>query len=179
VQTLRDGGYEVFIDLKLHDIPSTVNKAARVLGGLGASYTTIHAIGGVAMLRAGVEGFAEGARSAGFPEPTPLAVTVLTSDAGAPPHVLPNRVVTALEAGAGGVICAGTDVRDIRQLAPRFTIVVPGIRPSGTPTHDQARSTTPQDALAAGADILVVGRAVTEADDPAAAAESLHASLIP
>jgi orotidine-5'-phosphate decarboxylase len=177
VETLRDGGYEVFVDLKLHDIPSTVNKAARVLGGLGATYTTIHAAGGVAMLHAGVEGFAEGARAAGVPAPTVLAVTVLTSDAGAPAHILPNRVAAALDAGAGGVVCAGSDVRDIRQLAPRLTIVVPGIRPAGSPTHDQVRATTPEDALAAGADVLVIGRAVTAADDPAAAAASLVQSL--
>jgi orotidine-5'-phosphate decarboxylase len=179
VETLRDGGYEVFVDLKLHDIPSTVNRAARVLGGLGASYTTVHAIGGVAMLRAGVDGFADGAEAAGMPEPTVLAVTVLTSDSGAPPHILPNRVATALDGGARGVVCAGSDVHDIRQLAPRLEIVVPGIRPAGSPTHDQARTSTPQEAFAAGADVLVVGRAVTAADDPPAAAEALVRSLRP
>ena len=177
IETLRSGGYEVFVDLKLFDIPTTVNKAARVLGGLGAAYTTIHAMGGVPVLRAGVEGFLEGARSAGHPEPTALAVTVLTSDGDAPPHILPKRVSTALEAGAGGVVCAGIDVHDIRQLAPRFTIVVPGIRPSGAPTHDQARASTPQEAIAAGADVLVVGRAVTAADDPVQAAAALVESL--
>jgi orotidine-5'-phosphate decarboxylase len=177
VETLRAGGYQVFVDLKLHDIPTTVNKAARVLGGLGARYTTIHAIGGVSVLKAGVEGFADGAESAGHPVPTSLAVTVLTSDGDAPPHILPKRVSVALDAGAGGVVCAGGDVHDIRQLAPRLTIVVPGIRPAGAPTHDQARASTPSEALHAGADILVVGRAVTAADDPAAAAAALVAGI--
>jgi orotidine-5'-phosphate decarboxylase len=107
----------------------------------------------------------------------PLAVTVLTSDGGAPPHVLPNRVATAIEAGAGGVVCAGTDVHDVRLLAPRLLLVVPGTRPPGAPSHDQVRITTPAEALAAGAGLLVIGRVVTDAADPAAAARDLVAAL--
>jgi orotidine-5'-phosphate decarboxylase len=177
VASLIDLGYEVFLDLKLHDIPTTVHKAARVVGAYGARYLTIHAMGGPVMLRAGVEGFREGAAAAGLADPVPLAVTVLTSDDGAPPHVLPNRVVTAVEAGAGGLICAGTDVANVRELAPRLVLIVPGTRPSGSPTHDQARVTTPAEALDAGADLLVIGRVVTDAADPVAAAESLVAAL--
>jgi orotidine-5'-phosphate decarboxylase len=104
-------------------------------------------------------------------------VTVLTSDGDAPEHVLPARVGLAVEAGAGGLVCAGTDVDLVTQLAPRLTIVVPGTRPEGAPTHDQARVTTPAVALAAGADLLVVGRAVTAADNPSEAAASLVGSL--
>src|SRR5205085_845067 len=81
-------GLEVFLDLKLHDIPTTVKKSARVAGALGASYLTLHARAGAVMLRAGVDGFREGAAAGGLPEPTALAVTILTSDADAPEHIL-------------------------------------------------------------------------------------------
>jgi orotidine-5'-phosphate decarboxylase len=177
VTALVDMGYDVFLDLKLHDIPTTVHKAARVIGAYGARYLTMHAMGGPVMVRAGVEGFREGAEAAGIVDPVPLAVTVLTSDNGAPPHVLPNRVATAIEAGAGGLVCAGTDVHGVRLLAPRLTLVVPGTRPTGAPTHDQARITTPAAALAAGADLLVIGRIVTDAADPVDAARELVAAL--
>jgi orotidine-5'-phosphate decarboxylase len=102
---------------------------------------------------------------------------VLTSDADAPPHILGKRVQAALEGGCKGVVCAAADVREVKQLAPRFVTVVPGIRPAGTATHDQARPATPESAIAEGADLLVIGRAVTHADDPAAAANDLAASL--
>jgi orotidine-5'-phosphate decarboxylase len=177
VQALRDLGYDVFLDLKLHDIPTTVEKAARVAGAMGAKYLTIHAMGGPVMLRAGVDGFFEGAAAAGHATPVPLAVTVLTSDGDAPAHILPKRVELAIEAGAKGLICAGTDLGFVRELVPRFTLVVPGTRPAGVAANDQARVTTPEEALGAGADILVIGRAVTAADDPIAAAEALVTSL--
>jgi orotidine-5'-phosphate decarboxylase len=170
-------GYEVFLDLKLHDIPTTVEKSARVVGATGVTYLTIHAMGGPVMLRAGVEGFLEGALAAGLPQPVPLAVTVLTSDSGAPAHILPKRVELAVESGAKGLICAGPDLGFIRELVPRFTLVVPGTRPTGVSTHDQARTCTPAEALDAGADILVIGRAVTHADNPVKAAEALVSTL--
>jgi orotidine-5'-phosphate decarboxylase len=154
-----------------------VEKSARVIGAYGATYLTIHAMGGPVMLRAGVEGFVEGALAAGFERPVPLAVTVLTSDNDAPDHILPKRIGLAVEAGAGGVICAGTDVALVRQLAPRLRTVVPGTRPPGFPMHDQARVTTPAEAIAAGADLLVIGRAVTSASDPTTAAKELVAGL--
>ncbi len=177
VTSMSELGFDVFCDLKLHDIPTTVNKAARVLGSIGASYLTLHAQGGTAMLRAGVDGLAEGAAEAGLDTPIALGVTVLTSDGDAPPHVLPKRVLSAVEAGCGGLVCAAADVREARQYAPRLCIVVPGIRPSGSPTHDQARAATPRDAIDAGADLLVVGRAVTAAADPAAAAAAIAAEI--
>ena len=170
-------GYRVFLDLKMHDIPTTVHRAARVVAALGIDYLTLHAQGGVAMLRAGVEGLAEGSEGAGLVAPTALAVTVLTSDDAAPEHILPKRVGAAVESGCGGIVCAAADVRDAALFAPRLTIVVPGIRPEGVAAHDQARAATPRDALDAGADLLVVGRAVTEASDPAAAAAALVASI--
>lgn len=177
VQMLIDDGYEVFLDLKMADIPTTVRKAANVLGALGVSYLTLHAFAGPAVLRAGVEGLSEGAERAGLPMPRALAVTVLTSDADAPPHILAKRVTAAVEARCAGVVCAASDVAEAKEIAPRLLTVVPGLRPAGTPTHDQARAATPADAFAAGADLLVIGRAVTAAANRAAAASELVASL--
>ena len=177
VGSVADLGYDVFLDLKLHDIPTTVRKAARVIGALGASYLTLHARSGPVMLRAGVEGLAEGAERAGLPHPVALAVTVLTSDGDAPAHILGHRVAAAVEAGCGGLILAASDVHEAKQLAPRMLAVVPGIRMPTSEAHDQARPSTPADAVREGADLLVIGRTVTDASDPVAAAEALTASL--
>jgi orotidine-5'-phosphate decarboxylase len=177
IESMVDLGYDVFADLKLHDIPTTVGRASRVLGSLGVTYVTMHAFGGVDMLRAGVEGLREGASRAGAAEPTALAVTVLTSDRGAPAHIVPKRVAAALEGGCGGLVCAVSDVREARLLGPRLTIVTPGIRTAGSPVHDQARAATPQEAFDAGSDLLVIGRVVTEAPDPVVAASELVESL--
>jgi orotidine-5'-phosphate decarboxylase len=178
VSMLAELGMKVFLDVKLHDIPTTVARAARVIGCLGVSHLTLHAFGGVPMLRAGVEGLAEGASRAGLEPPIALAVTILTSDDGAPPHILGKRVQAALEGGCGGIVCAASDVREAKLLAPRLTAVVAGIRPPGMDSHDQARAGTPHGALAAGADLLVVGRAVTAAPDRARAAAELADSLV-
>jgi len=177
VVSIANLGYKVFLDLKLHDIPTTVGRAARVIGAFGVSYVTMHAFGGVPMLRAGVEGLAEGAAGAGLPQPIALAVTILTSDAGAPPHILGGRVRNALEARCGGVVCAEKDVREARQLGPNLTIVVPGMRMQGDDSNDQARAGTPRSAIEAGASLLVIGRSVTAAQDRKAAAEAIHKSL--
>ena len=177
VQMLIADGYDVFLDLKMADIPTTVRKAARVLGAIGVSYLTMHAFAGPSVLRAGVEGLTEGAELAGLEMPTALAVTVLTSDADAPAHILAKRVTAAVEAGCGGFVCAASDVNEAKQIAPRMLAVVPGLRPVGSPTHDQARSATPAEALAAGADLLVIGRAVTAAENKGAAAAELVAAL--
>lgn len=177
VTHLVEMGMDVFLDLKFHDIPTTVGKAARVAGSLGASYLTLHAFGGVTMLRSGVEGLAEGAARAGLPEPVALAVTILTSDDGAPPHILGKRVQAAVEGGCGGIVCSASDVHEAKQLAPRLAAVVPGIRVAGSASHDQRRPATASSALASGADLLVVGRAVTATPDRAAAAARLVASL--
>jgi orotidine-5'-phosphate decarboxylase len=174
---LRELGYDVFVDLKLHDIPTTVGKASRVLGALGASYVTMHAFGGRDMLRAGDQGLREGAAAAGLEEPTSLAVTILTSDVGAPPHILGKRLAVAMEAGCGGLVCAAADLEEARTIAPKMTRVVPGIRLAGAATHDQARPATPGEAAAAGADILVIGRTVTQADDRSAAAAAIAAEV--
>ena len=177
VGLLSEAGFKVFLDLKLHDIPTTVNKAARVIGSFGASYLTLHAHGGPVMLRAGVDGLNDGAQAAGLPSATALAVTVLTSDRGAPAHILGQRVASAVEGKCGGVVCAAADAQEAKQMAPRLMVAVTGIRAEGTETHDQARAATPQQAFDAGADLVVIGRAVTLASDRAAAAEALLAGL--
>jgi len=177
IGAMRDLGYQVFLDLKLFDIPTTVNRATKVLGALGVDYLTLHARGGVDMLRAGVEGLQEGAHGAGLPAPTALAVTVLTSDDGAPAHIVPSRVRVALDGGCGGLILAAEDLQTARELAPRLKRVVPGIRLAGGPRHDQSRAASPQQAAANGADLLVIGRTVTGAEDPAAAAAAVAAAI--
>jgi orotidine-5'-phosphate decarboxylase len=173
VSALSAEGYRVFLDLKLHDIPTTVSRAARVLGGLGISFTTVHTLGGEAMVRAAVSGMAEGASAAGAPTPSVLGVTVLTSEADAAPETLASRARLAAAAGCGGLVCGASDLPVTRLAAPGLLTVVPGIRPSGTPTDDQARASTPAAAIAAGADILVIGRAVTAAEDPEAMAAAV------
>ena len=177
VASLVDDGFQVFLDLKLHDIPTTVRRAARVIGALGASYLTLHAQSGAVMLRAGVDGLHDGAEAAGLAPPTALAVTILTSDADAPPHILGKRVSAGVEGGCGGIVCAAADVHEAKQLAPRMLAVVPGIRPAHGERHDQARSATPQQAFDLGADMLVIGRPVTGAPDPAKAAAEVYESL--
>ena len=177
VAPLRELGYDVFVDVKLHDIPTTVGRAARVLGAVGASYVTMHAFGGRTMLRAGDQGLREGGSAAGLPNPTSLAVTILTSDTGAPSHILGKRLTTAMEAGCGGIVCAAADLEEARTFAPAMTRVVPGIRLAGDDSHDQARPSTPAEAAAGGADLLVIGRSVTAADDRPAAAAAVAAEV--
>ena len=173
ISALTVEGYRVFLDLKLHDIPTTVARAARVIGGLGVGFTTVHTQGGDAMVRAAVEGMAEGAHAAGAPAPCVLGVTVLTSDVVAPSEVLVERAALAQKAGCGGLVCAASDLALVRAAAPGLLTVVPGIRPVGADVGDQARVATPGSAVRAGADLLVVGRAVTSAEEPEKVAAGL------
>ena len=173
VEELRAAGFEVFLDLKLHDIPNTVGRASAAVAATGADLVTMHAAGGVDMLRAGVDGLAEATRPAGAGKPLALAITVLTSDPVATPGLLAQRARSAAEAGCGGVVCAAGDLPVIGAVAPGLLRVVPGIRPRGATADDQARVATPAEAAAAGAEVLVVGRPVTAAPDPAAAAAAL------
>jgi len=154
-----------------------VHRAARVVGSLGGSFLTLHSAGGHAMLEAGVEGLTEGAHGAGFVSPVALAVTVLTSEPEAPAQLLVDRVVAAVGAGCGGVVCAAPDLATVRAAGPGLQTVVPGIRASGGSIDDQRRVATPAGAIAAGADLLVVGRAVTRSDDPAASAAAIAAEV--
>ena len=167
------GGFRVFVDLKLHDIPTTVGRAARVLGALGVSLPTVHTSGGLTMVEAATSGMADGASSAGLPLPCVLGVTILTSDANATPDELTRRAQIAAQGGCGGVVCAASDLSVVSAAAPGLRKVVPGIRPSDASVDDQARVATPGAAVRAGADLLVIGRAVTAASDPVAAARSV------
>ena len=175
VEALAAPGRSIFLDLKLHDIPTTVGKAARQVGRLGVGYVTLHTAGGADMLRAGVEGLEAGAAESGCDRPVALGVTVLTSDPDA--SAFPARLGAAVAGGCGGVVCS---VRELPTVKDRSALlaVVPGIRLPGGATHDQARVGTPAEAIAAGADVLVIGRAVTAASDPEAAAAALSAALL-
>lgn len=176
-------GSRVFLDIKLHDIPNTVQRAARRAGELGVWLLTLHTQGGPDMLAAGVRGLRDGAASArpgaAVPgaEPVALGVTVLTSDAEAAPDVLVARAELARESGCGGLVCAAPDLPAVSTVAAGMLRVVPGIRPAGASQADQRRVATPAAAIAAGADVLVIGRAVTAAPDPDAAAAAIVAEV--
>jgi orotidine-5'-phosphate decarboxylase len=178
---VRDEGVAVFADLKLHDIPTTVGRAAAVIGRTGAAFLTTHTSGGLAMVRAAVEGVEHGAAVAGHPAPVTLGVTVLTSDPDSGPEVLAQRVAVAVAAKCRGLVCAVPDAARARTLHPRAVILCPGIRPAGASRDDQARVADPAAAIEAGADLLVLGRAVTHTPAPesaaAAAADEVAAAL--
>ena len=178
VHTLRDRGFEVFLDLKLHDIPNTVAGAVRSVTGTGASLLTIHASGGERMMQAA----AEAAQQAGAPRL--LAVTVLTSMEGAdlngvgvlatPGDQVMRLARLAQLTGITGMVCSPQEVCSLRAaLAPETMLVVPGIRSSGDTVGDQRRVATPASAIRDGASLLVVGRPITQAADPAAAAAAI------
>ncbi len=183
VREVRGLGMPVFLDLKLHDIPNTVERAARNAAGLGVTMLTVHASGGEAMLRAAVAG----AATAEHP-PIVLAVTVLTSlddvdlaDLGVPGGAA-GRVRAwaelARRTGCGGVVCSPHETAALRAaLGGGFLLVTPGVRPAGAAAADQRRVATPRDAVRAGADLLVVGRPITGAADPGAAADAILAEL--
>lgn len=168
----------VFLDLKFHDIPTTVAGAARACAGQGVAMLTVHASGGAAMIAAAVEA---------APDVAVLAVTVLTSlddadlaQVGQPASAVqvPHLARLAVQAGAAGVVCAATDLGAVRAaIGPTPLTVVPGIRAEGAAPDDQARVATPRAAMRAGASRLVVGRSITRADDPGAAARAILAEL--
>lgn len=170
-------GLPVFLDLKLHDIPNTVAGAMRALAPLLPDIVTVHAAGGHAMMRA--------AKTSAPPGCKVIAVTVLTSlDAhdlaelglGMSPAALAERYAAAARAaGLDGLVCSAAEVKALKAAWPDALAVVPGVRPAGSEAGDQKRSMLPAEALAAGADILVVGRPITAASDPAAAARDLLA----
>jgi orotidine-5'-phosphate decarboxylase len=188
VAAMRELGYDVFVDLKLHDIPHQVEGAARALGALGAGMLTVHASGGPAMVEAAVGGCPPGAAAAGMPAPAVIAVTVLTSiDAETlravgvtdpPAEQAAGLAALAKTAGAQGVVCSPQEAADLRALlGPHALIVTPGVRPAGSDAGDQARIATPAAAFAAGASHIVIGRPVTGASDPAAAFEAIVTDL--
>ena len=184
VQKLRDRELEVFLDLKLHDIPNTVAGAVRTMASSGASLLTVHAGGGERMLRAA----AEAADRPGGPKL--LAVTVLTSlhnselaacgvsDSGDPAGLAQRQVLRlaglAQRAGIAGAVCSAQEVAAVREvMGPEATLVIPGIRPAGGSMDDQSRTATPAEAIARGASMLVVGRPITRAAKPAEIAAAI------
>jgi orotidine-5'-phosphate decarboxylase len=164
----------VFVDSKLHDIPTTVGRSAANIAQLGIAMLNVHALGGEAMMRAAVEGAAIGAERAGLPRPLVIAVTVLSSMAGEELASPASLAFEAREAGLDGVVVSGDDVADVRAVCgDRFCLVVPGIRPDGANGDDQVRVLTPAKAIDAGADYLVVGRPITGSTDPAGVARGI------
>jgi orotidine-5'-phosphate decarboxylase len=168
----------VFVDCKLHDIPTTVERASANVARLGVGMFNVHALGGIAMMRAAVDGARRGAEAAGVAMPLVLGVTVLSSHGGEGLASPASLAWEAREAGLDGVVVSGDDVRDVRDACgDAFCLVVPGIRPAGTNGHDQVRVLTPREAVERGADYVVVGRTITAAADPVGAARTVAREL--
>jgi orotidine-5'-phosphate decarboxylase len=170
---------QVFLDLKLHDIPVTVAGAARAVARLRPAMLTVHAAAGPAAIQAAAQA---------APASRIVAVTVLTSLdeadldriglAGPASAAVRRLAVLAVEAGATGLVCSPQEVADVRsEVGEDIMLITPGVRPAGTDVNDQARVATPEEALRAGADLLVIGRPITGAADPGAAAAAIAASL--
>jgi orotidine-5'-phosphate decarboxylase len=180
VSVVRGGSHvDLFLDLKLHDIPATVAGAAKSVARLKPTYLTVHATGGPAMIRAAV---------AAAPDVKIAGVTVLTSLAeadlaavglvGPATDAVRRLAVMAVECGARALVCSPHEVGLVRgEVGPDITLITPGVRPAGYGADDQARTATPEQALADGADLLVIGRPITAASDPGAAAAAIAASL--
>lgn len=183
VRKLTDMGLDVFLDLKYHDIPNTVAKACQAAADLNVWMLNVHALGGKAMLSAAREALE------GYPQrPKLIAVTILTSlhddeltavglSGNAKDNVL--RLANLVhDSGLDGVVCSPREIQPIRaQLPESFQLVTPGIRPAGSASDDQTRTLTPEQALLAGANYLVIGRPITAASDPVAALDNIRESL--
>jgi orotidine-5'-phosphate decarboxylase len=172
---------DIFLDLKLHDIPATVAGAARAVARLSPAYLTVHASGGPAMVAAA---------AAELPATRIAAVTVLTSLSdsdldrlgitGPSLQAVVRLATLAVEAGARALVCSPQEVASVRSaVGPEIVLITPGVRPAGAGTDDQARVATPEQALADGADLIVVGRPITGAADPGDAAAAIGASIRP
>jgi len=188
VRDLVGRGFRVFLDLKFHDIPNTVAQACAAATRLGVWMLNVHASGGATMMAAAREAVDRTAAATGRARPYLIAVTVLTSLRA--PDLAETGVCDGPEAqvlrlarlaqskGVDGVVCSSREAASLRAACgPQFLLVTPGIRPAGADTHDQARTATPAQALAAGADYLVIGRPITQAPDPQAALESIQRTL--
>ena len=183
VESLQRAGFEVFLDLKFHDIPNTVAAACKAAARLGVWMMNVHASGGAAMMQAAREAVPAGAKA-----PLLIGVTVLTSlkDAelaaigwsGSAADNVMRLARLAHANGLDGVVCSAREASVLREsIGPGFVSVTPGIRPAGGEAGDQARVVTPEDAVRAGAHFLVVGRPVTQAADPAASLRAIAASI--
>jgi orotidine-5'-phosphate decarboxylase len=188
VRELVRRGFRVFLDLKFHDIPNTVAQACAAATRLGVWMVDVHAAGGSAMLKAAREAVAEAAAETRRPRPLLIGVTVLTSltasdlaatGVSGTPEEQVLRLARLAQANAlDGVVCSAHEAATLRSACgPDFTLVTPGIRPAGTAAHDQARIATPEGAVAAGADYLVIGRAITQSPDPRHALDAINATI--
>jgi orotidine-5'-phosphate decarboxylase len=177
VDMVQEGGGKVFLDLKYHDIPATVGKAAAMATRLGVSMFNLHALGGLEMMRAAVEASREVTQKEGMTSPTILGVTVLTSlragdlqEVGITKpleEVVVQLAFLAQRAGLDGVVASPLEIKPLRETCGEdIVIVTPGVRPHKGPRHDQARVMTPHEAVEAGADYVVIGRPIREAADP-------------
>ena len=188
VRELVGRGFRVFLDLKFHDIPNTVGQACAAATRLGVWMLNVHAAGGRAMLAAARDAVATTAAAERRRRPLLIAVTVLTSLGAGDLEAIGVSVTLDAQAlrlaqlakagGLDGVVCSAREAAMLRSACGSgFTLVTPGIRPAGAATHDQARVTTPAEAIAAGADYLVIGRAITAASDPVRALSEINATL--
>ncbi len=186
---VAETGMPLFLDLKFHDIPNTVAGAIRSVAPLAPQILTIHTQGGPAMMQAAAESAAREADRYGLERPWVCGVTILTSlddnDLGAigvndpVPDQVERLASLAHKNGLDGMVCSPREISLARTAtSPDFKLIVPGIRPSGSAVGDQKRVMTPHDAVTAGANVLVIGRPITEADDPVAAALAIAESLV-
>lgn len=179
IRRIAELGLPIFLDLKLHDIPNTVAKAVQALAALRPAILTVHAVGGEAMLSAAKEAAPAGTKV--------VAVTVLTSldesdlactgVNSAPSDQVVRLAMLARDSGVDGIVCSGAEVATVRGLWQGGTLVVPGVRPAGTEVADQKRVVTPRQAFDDGASVIVIGRPITGAADPARAIMDIEASL--
>jgi orotidine-5'-phosphate decarboxylase len=188
VREIRATGAKVFLDLKFHDIPNTVAKAVAAAVALDVQMITVHTGGGSGMMRAAEESARQAAAEAGRPAPLVLGVTVLTSlDSNALAEVglaanvgrqVERLARLAAASGLRGLVCSPLEVAELRAFLPgEMQLVTPGIRPGGSAADDQKRTLTPREAIAAGANWLVIGRPIYGAENPRAAAEKILASV--
>lgn len=184
VTRVKDLGGKIFLDLKLHDIPNTVAQATRVLTGLGVDIFNVHASGGEEMMKKAADAAREEAERLGIPAPLIIAVTILTSlsdedmkaigYAEEPAQMVKKLGMLSKKAGLDGVVCSPLEATLIREACGAdFISVTPGVRPADADVADQKRIMTPKKAIAAGSHYLVVGRPITKADDPVAAARNI------
>jgi len=183
VETLAARGFDVFLDLKFHDIPNTVASACEAASELGVWMLNVHALGGERMLQAAKEGVSRAGHS-----PLLIAVTILTSMdetelasvglSGSPQDNVLRLARLAQQSGLDGVVCSSREATVLReQLGTGFSLITPGIRPAGSQADDQRRVMTPVDAIKNGSDYLVIGRPVTRADDPVSVLRTINSDL--
>ena len=183
VETLTSRGFDVFLDLKFHDIPNTVAQACRAAAQLGVWMMNVHTLGGSAMMAAAREAVDDGSH-----KPLLIGVTILTSHnedelrqvglTQSPSEMVASLAEIAQRAGLDGVVCSPLEASQLKQThGDTFALVTPGVRPAGSDSNDQQRVMTPVEALAQGSDYLVIGRPITRAPDPVAALAEINVSI--